>query len=125
MPQVEIKASMEVKDKQSDVDAIGTFSVSFKDPKAGDYSGPGRFKLAAGASKSIDVSYIANARMLAIKLWAGTGVRLHTRRSASENTDLKIGRFFMAEVLNLEQIKLINDTSGVIDVQVAFLGIDE
>ncbi len=79
--------------------------------------------IAANTTKTVDVSHLANPRILIVKLLSGDGFRLALRRSATDATDLSIGRFFAAEVMNIEQVKLSNETSAAVRVQLELVSI--
>lgn len=123
MPQVEVAASVIVRENQQDATSTGEVVVSIKDTSVDDYNGPISVTVAANSSRTIDVAHLPSLRMLILKIITGTKFRLSLRRAASENTDLEVGRFFAAELFNAEQVKLTNEGSAEIRVQVELVGI--
>lgn len=124
MPQVTVTSSVLVKEDQSDVKAAAEVEVSFKDNAVDDYNGPIRLALVKEASRVINTDHLTNLRVLIFKRLSGGTWRLSLRKSTSETTDLIVGRFFAAELTNVEHIK-ITALSADVEIQVELVGINQ
>ena len=123
MPQVDVTASVLVKESQKDVNATAEIVCAFKDNQADDYNGPIRVTIAPERSRVLDFTHVSNLRLLIVKRISGKSVRLTLRTAQTEANDLEIGRVFLAEVLNIERVKLTNDSKEKVVYMVLLVGI--
>lgn len=122
MPEIQISLSGLVKENQKDEKPAAEFSLSIKDSSVTEYDGAKKTVVAAKSSRTIDTSAVGSPRYLAVLLEAGDQVRLQLRQANTEANDLVIGQFFLAEVKNLEQIKLINESSEAVGARIFLVG---
>ena len=123
MPQVDVTASFLVKESQKDVSTTAEIVCTFKDNQADDYNGPIRVTIPPETSKVLDFTHVSNLRLLMVKRISGGSIRLTLRTVQTEANDLEIGRFFAAEVLNIEQVKLTNPAKEEVVAMVLLVGI--
>lgn len=125
MPHVEVLSSVIVKENQADTKPTAEVEVAFKETQADDYIGPIRVTLKKGDSRTISGDHLpANLRILAFKRLSGSTWRLCLRKSASETTDLIVERFLVAEVANVEHIK-ITALDADVELQIELVGIKQ
>jgi len=123
MPQLEISLSGLVREKQTDTKPAAEFSLEIKDSSVTEYDGAKRITVEATKSLLIDTSFMsAPSQYLSIVLLEGTAINVQLRKENTTANDIQIGRFFFAEVKNLEQIKLYNSSDVDVVARIFLVG---
>lgn len=123
MPEITASISASVKEAQKDAEPAGRIEFSIKDNTVTEYDAAKRLEIPAGEFVRIDVDSLVQPRkIIGIEVKDGGEVRFSIRKSASENTDLVVSRFLLAEFLNVEEIKLRNESQQPITVRVLIAG---
>lgn len=123
MPEISASISASVKEAQKDVDPAGRIEFSLKENTVTEYDAAKRLEIPGGESVRIDVDGLVQPRkIIGIEVKDGGNIRLSIRRAASENTDLIVSRFLLAEFLNVEEVKLKNDGTEPVTVRILITG---
>lgn len=123
MPQVEVSASARVKEDQADTVPAGDLSITFKDNFVEEYDGGKRVSLKANSTRTINVDHLTTLRTVGIvNTTASTTFRLRLRLQSAEPTESEIGRFYFADVRNVQQIRLENKGATDIVLRVFLAG---
>jgi len=130
MAQLDVSLTGTVKESTKDVQALASFAVTMKETVIPEYDGAKKITVPAGKTVSINVDHLPHLRLVGIENALVGGIpgpvlRLRLRHSNSESTDLVIGRFFYADVRNVETIKLVNESStSDADVRLFLVGVN-
>ena len=121
--EVEISLTASVKDAQKDLSPTAELIYALKDANIPDYDAAKKCKIEPGKTKTIDVSHLGSVRFVGILALGNKGpLQCFFRKAASENNALEIGEIYFAEMLNVEQIRLVNQGTEDVLVRVFLVG---
>lgn len=121
MPHFTYDIRAAIKDDQKDtanaaaLDAAGDVNIT-------SYLGAIRLVVPKGQSKIIDLSTLGSASFVMLKQTGSKPFRLRLKKAQTENTDLLVGRFFAAQIHDMDVLHVYAPADVDLDLKVQLAG---